>query len=115
LTTLNISSDTTAITLATMVYELARRPHEVQTLRAELAQHTKNAHGEYMHQDIANLPHLNGFINEVMRLHPAIPSVVPRKTPPEGMTINDAFIPGDMTVFCPQWVIGRCKCSLYPI
>ncbi|GIC93734.1 cytochrome P450 monooxygenase ftmC [Aspergillus udagawae] len=106
-------SDTTATSLTSIVYELARHPEEVSKIRAELEPLTPDnpSSGEYLHNQIANLPHLNGFINETLRLHPPIPSVIPRDTPPEGLTINangtETHIPGGVTVFCPQWVIGR--------
>lgn len=37
---------------------------------------------------LANLPCLNGFINESMRLIPAALTMGTRLTPPEGMTID---------------------------
>ncbi|OOF94853.1 hypothetical protein ASPCADRAFT_171194 [Aspergillus carbonarius ITEM 5010] len=100
-------SDTTAAALITVVYELARHPEQVQELRAELSTCTVEPDGEYAHEKISGLQHLNGFINEVLRLHPPIGSIMPRKTPPEGIHIDDIYIPGNMTVSCPQWVIGR--------
>ncbi|KAF7595252.1 hypothetical protein BBP40_006752 [Aspergillus hancockii] len=66
--------DTTATTLTTIIYELARRPEEVQKLRAELAGWTTNANREYTHEILAILKHLNGIINETLRIHPPIPS-----------------------------------------
>ncbi|PYH92220.1 cytochrome P450 [Aspergillus ellipticus CBS 707.79] len=100
-------SDTTAVALIAVVYELARYPEQVQKLRAELANCTPDPNGEYIHEKIASLPHLNGFINEALRLHSPIPSIIPRETPPEGIEIDGVYIPGEMTVSCPQWVIGR--------
>ncbi|PYI01307.1 cytochrome P450 [Aspergillus sclerotiicarbonarius CBS 121057] len=100
-------SDTTAAALTTVVYELARHPAQVQKLRAELATCPVEPNEEYMHEKIAGLQHLNGFINEVLRLHPPIGSIIPRKTPPEGIDIDGVYIPGNMIVSCPQWVIGR--------
>ncbi|RAK97897.1 cytochrome P450 [Aspergillus ibericus CBS 121593] len=100
-------SDTTAAALITVVYELARHPAQVQKLRAELTSCPVEPNGEYMHERIAGLQHLNGFINEVLRLHPPIGSIIPRQTPPEGIDIDGVHIPGNMIVSCPQWVIGR--------
>ncbi|KAJ5563110.1 hypothetical protein N7461_001871 [Penicillium sp. DV-2018c] len=100
-------SDTTATSLTSIVYELARHPEEVEKLRAELAPIQVGETGEYQHDDIARLPHLNGFINEAFRLHPPIPGVIPRKTPPEGIHVKDVRIPGNMTVYSPQWSMGR--------
>ncbi|GCB17330.1 tryprostatin B 6-hydroxylase [Aspergillus awamori] len=100
-------SDTTAAALITVIYELAKHPVHVDIIREELSLCAVEPSGEYMHEKIAGLRHLNGFINEVLRLHPPIGSIIPRKTPPEGITIGDTYIPGNMTVSCPQWVIGR--------
>lgn len=102
-------SDTTAAALITVIYELAKHPVHVKMIREELSLCAVEPSGEYMHEKIAGLRHLNGFINEVLRLHPPIGSIIPRKTPPEGIMIGDTYIPGNMTVSCPQWVIGRCK------
>ncbi|KAI9370293.1 Tryprostatin B 6-hydroxylase [Aspergillus egyptiacus] len=104
-------SDTTATSLTSIVYELARHPAEVEKLRAELEPIEVGNDGEYQHDRIANLPHLNGFINEVFRLHPPIPGVIPRKTPPEGIQVKDIHIPGNMTVYSPQWSMGRSEAA----
>ncbi|GLA73266.1 hypothetical protein AtubIFM55763_004175 [Aspergillus tubingensis] len=100
-------SDTTAAALITVIYELAKHPVHVKMIREELSLCAVEPSGEYMHEKIAGLRHLNGFINEVLRLHPPIGSIIPRKTPPEGIMIGDTYIPGNMTVSCPQCVIGR--------
>lgn len=63
--------------------------------------------GEALHGKIANLDHLNGIINETLRLHPPIPTAIQRKTPPEGIDIDGSHIPGEMTVWCPQSVLGH--------
>ncbi|OOQ91423.1 Tryprostatin B 6-hydroxylase [Penicillium brasilianum] len=104
-------SDTTATSLTSIVYELARHPEEVEQLRAELGPIQVDKTGEYHHDDIAKLPHLNGFINEAFRLHPPIPGVIPRKTPPEGLHVKDILIPGNMTVYSPQWSMGRSQAA----
>ncbi|EAW19750.1 cytochrome P450 monooxygenase ftmC [Aspergillus fischeri NRRL 181] len=104
-------SDTTATSLTSIVYELARRPDEVDKLRAEIEPIEADSDGEYQHDTLAKLPHLNGFINEAFRLHSPIPGVIPRKTPPEGIHVKDIFIPGNMTVFSPQWSMGRSEAA----
>lgn len=63
--------------------------------------------GEVFNDKIANLKHLNAVINETLRLHPPVPTALQRKTPPEGMAIDETFIPGNTTVICPQYVLGR--------
>jgi cytochrome P450 len=61
-----------------------------------------------------NAEHLNGAINETLRLHPPVPSGLPRLTPPEGITIGDTFIPGDTTLMLPYWSMGRCSSPFVP-
>ncbi|GAB1212266.1 hypothetical protein ATERTT37_001398 [Aspergillus terreus] len=88
--------------------QIVRHPEEADKLRAELAPYADASdNGELLHSQIANLDHLNGVINEALRLYPPVPGGLQRKTPPEGIMIDDVFIPGDMTVSCPQYVVSR--------
>ena len=64
---------------------------------------------DVQHQTIQHLDHLNGVINETLRLHPPVPTAIPRLTPSEGVTVGEVFIPGNTTVWCPQYVLGRSK------
>lgn len=104
-------SDTTASTLVSLFYELCHHPDEVEKLRAELAP-VVNEHGrlgDFYDSDIGHLAHLNGAINEAMRLYPAVPSGVQRIMPPEGITVDGVSIPGNTTVINPVLAMGRCK------
>jgi len=99
-------SDTTASTLTHIFYHLARDPQQVHKLRYEIAPQIDTS------RDIApiqlqHLNHLNGIINETLRLHPPVPTAIPRLTPPEGIQIGDVHVPGDVTVWCPPYVTGR--------
>lgn len=61
---------------------------------------------------VAALPHLNGAINEAMRLLPAVLTFVTRVTPPEGLEVEGKFIPGNVKIAAPRYSIGRRKfCS----
>lgn len=101
-------SDTTAATLTHIFYELAGNPEHILKLREEVAPHIDSS-GNILHQNIQYLDHLNGVIFETLRLHPPVPTALQRLTPPEGLQIGNKYIAGNMTVWCPQYVIGRSK------
>ena len=63
-------SDTTAATMTFLFYELAKKPEEVKKLREELRPLTTSP--GWSDVDIRNAPHLNGAINESLRLHPPV-------------------------------------------
>lgn len=106
-------SDTTAITLTYMFYNLARDPTLVQRLRQELAEYVKED-GNYDVKELAKAKFLNAIINETLRLHHPIPSGLSRLTPPEGIMIGDRRIPGNILVNIPYHTLGRCKCLFPP-
>lgn len=58
---------------------------------------------------LAALPHLNGAINESLRLFPPAMTVNTRIAPPQGLWIEDTFIPGGTKLIAPKYVIMRCK------
>ena len=93
--------------------ELARHPQQVDKLRDELAACMPDPNADIQNQEIANLDHLNAIINETLRLYPPVPTAMTRTTPPEGIEIGEHHIPGDMTVWCPQYAIARSKESTH--
>jgi cytochrome P450 len=57
-----------------------------------------------------NLQHLNGFINEVLRLlPPAVMTGMPRSTGPDGLVFGDFHIPPFTKLVAPRYAIMRCK------
>ena len=99
-------SDTTAATLTYLFYHLAQDPRQVAKLRDELRPLTR---GQWSDKDIRHAQHLNGAINEALRLHPPVPSGLSRLTPKEGMLVGDTYVPGGVTFIMPQYVMGRGK------
>jgi len=91
-----------------MFYELAKDSEQVSKLREELSPLLESS-GEISHLKLQYLDHLNAVINETLRLHPPVPTAIPRLTPPEGITIGETYIPGNITVWCPPYVLGRSK------
>jgi len=101
-------SDTSSSTLTHIFYHLAKEPQIVSRLREELAPiYAPGSETEV--RDIQDAKYLNGVINEVLRLHPPVPSGLLRQTPPEGIIVGEKFIPGGVTVSAPTWSMGRCK------
>lgn len=103
-------SDTTSATLTYLFYNLAKHPEQVEKLRQELRPLTQ---GEWTDKDIQSASHLNGAINETLRLHPPVPSGLYRLTPPEGLQVGNVYIPGGVTFFTPQYSMGRDE-DIYP-
>ncbi|RYP19688.1 hypothetical protein DL765_003203 [Monosporascus sp. GIB2] len=100
-------SDTTAASLSHILFLLARHPEHVDRLRQELLPHREVDGKSFEHRKIQHLDHLNAVINEALRLYPVTPTTLVRKTPPEGIVVDGTFIPGDMSVWTPSYVIGR--------
>lgn len=101
-------SDTTAATLAFAFYYLASDPKLAEELRAELKPliHMK---GSFELRDVRHASLLNGIIYETLRMHPPVPSGTPRITPPEGITVDGVYVPGQTTVIVPHYALGRCE------
>ncbi|KAL4862395.1 hypothetical protein BDV12DRAFT_45537 [Aspergillus spectabilis] len=95
-------SDTTAATLTSIFFHLAADSALYKKLQDEL-----DGLPERSYDKLANFDLLNAVINEALRLHPAVPSGTQRMTPPEGITIGNTHIPGDVMVCVPVHSIFR--------
>ncbi|CAI6337129.1 unnamed protein product [Periconia digitata] len=96
-------SDTVSSTLTFLFHTLALHPHHQTTLFHELS----NLHDCTNQSALAKLPHLNGVINEILRLHPAVPTGGNRLTPAEGITVAGTYIPGNTNIVAPRYTIAR--------
>lgn len=99
-------SDTVAASLSFTFYLLAQHPKDVVKLREELKPFA-NDDGSFEHHKIERAVHLNAVIKEALRLYPVPPSAIVRQTPPEGISVGDTYIPGNINVWTPQYVIAR--------
>lgn len=99
-------SDTVSIALTFLFYNLALKPEHVSKLREELkgVDITNN-------RALQSLAHLNALINETLRLYPPVVTAPLRQTPPEGLKIDDRYIPGNVTISTPLWSLGRLESS----
>lgn len=110
LTIFQHGSDTTAPSLINLLYLLVRQPCDMDIIKQELSTvDTSDV------KAVAALPHLNGAINEAMRLLPAVLTFVTRVTPPEGLVVGDTFIPGSVKIAAPRYSIGRRKSCLFAV
>ncbi|KAJ0108418.1 hypothetical protein J7T55_005395 [Diaporthe amygdali] len=112
-------SDTTAISLRAIFYNLLRSPSAMQKLLAELANEsaserfTKNEEareaGLVKWNEVRELPYLSAVINEALRCHPAAGLPLERVVPAQGLRIDGHYIPGGSIVGCSAWVVHRDK------
>jgi cytochrome P450 family 628 len=88
------------------LHHLALHPDALAKLQAEIDDY-KNAHEESDLISLSKLQYLQACIDESLRLYPVVPSGLPRMTPPEGMQIDDVYIPGDTIVHNPSYTMYR--------
>ncbi|KAF7933325.1 hypothetical protein BELL_0129g00150 [Botrytis elliptica] len=93
-------SDTTAITLSSVLYHLLKYPHTYQTLRDEIETAAKEGRisDPITFKEAQRLPYLQAVIKEGLRVHPAVGLGLQRIVPAEGTTIANQFIPGGSAV-----------------
>lgn len=96
-------SDTISLSLTYIFYRLALHPKHLRKLQAELDEYRFTEASPALDQ----AKHLTGIINEVLRLHPAIPTGILRETPPQGAVISGQFVPGNIVICSPRYTIGR--------
>jgi cytochrome P450 len=103
-------SDTTAISLRAIFYNLARNPDKLEKLRIEL-DNVKVQEGvvgkpELLSwKDLHDLPYLSAVINESLRTHPAVGLPLERITPASGLQIGDTLIPAGTNIGCSAWIL----------
>ncbi|KAF1364852.1 cytochrome P450 [Lizonia empirigonia] len=98
---ISAGSETTSTALTFVFMQLATHPHYTHAIRAEQRATVS------MYHCSRPLPLLDAVINESMRLWPSVFFASQRVTPPEGLTVNDHFIPGNMIVQVPPFVLDR--------
>lgn len=100
-------SDTTAAALANTIYYLAKDRRVLEKLRSILDTTFPNGLASWTYAEVKNIAYLDYIINEVLRLRPPVPSGLSRTAPPEGLQIDDVFIPGDTVVMISAHTIQR--------
>ncbi|KAI5464250.1 cytochrome P450 [Mariannaea sp. PMI_226] len=104
---MDAGSDTTAIALTHIMYYLLRTPAALARLRQELKEAGIRGDGIPPYATVKNLPYLRACLDESLRLSPPVAFGLHRKTPPEGMSIDGHWIPGNTTVAVPAYTAHR--------
>ncbi|KAK0229096.1 cytochrome P450 [Armillaria nabsnona] len=103
--------DTTATTVAWILYELSLYPCMQNQLREEISQRRERCRGDLAADDYDSLPLLNAVIKETLRLHPFVStlirvasqdSVMPLSEP---ITISDGSVIWDIPVLKGQTLV----------
>lgn len=84
--------ETTGTTFVYLVYELARKPHVWNNLRAELD--TVDYSDEYFSETLRGLKYLNSVIREVLRIYSPVSAMLERVVPPGGAELGNYWLPG---------------------
>lgn len=98
---LTINSDTTANALSNTLNFFARYPRVLKKLQALLDEYFPNGDSDWSYEKVKQISYLDDIINESLRLRPPVPSGLGRLTPPEGLQIDEVYIPGDTIVSIP--------------
>ena len=107
--TITAGSDTVAATLQSFVYHLLHYPSILAKLTMEVD--TAHAAGKLSHPILAseaqNLPYLQAVLKEILRFFPPVPSGLPRKIPPTGLSIGNKHFPPGITISINPHIIHR--------
>ncbi|KAL2847832.1 benzoate 4-monooxygenase cytochrome P450 [Aspergillus pseudoustus] len=110
---MNAGSDTTAIQLTHVIYYLLKNPAKLRKLQQELDEHIPPNDDLPSYSLVQTLPYLKACLDESLRLSPPVSFGLQRKTPPEGMSINNRWIPGNTLVSVPAYIAHRDE-SVFP-
>ncbi|KAE8408715.1 cytochrome P450 [Aspergillus pseudonomiae] len=103
-------SDTTAIALRSILYNLICHPDKMSKVRAEID--TADREGKLSNpisyqESTTHLPYFGAVMKEAMRLHPSVGGNLERHVPPQGVTLCGQYIPGGTKVGINAWVVHR--------
>ncbi|KAI0197502.1 cytochrome P450 [Astrocystis sublimbata] len=90
-------SDTTATTVASLIYYLLKNPASMARLTDEIRS-TFRRYEDINYVSTAPLPYLRATLLEVMRVYPPVPMGLPREVPAGGDTVDGVYLPGGTTV-----------------
>ncbi|KAJ5648686.1 cytochrome P450 [Penicillium lividum] len=95
-------SETTATVLSGATYLLACHKEVQERLHQEIKTRFANQ-DEIDLLSVQTLDYMMAVLKEVMRIYPAVPSAIPRITPPRGTTIRGEYVPGNTVLGIWPW------------
>lgn len=98
--------DTSAITIAWAMTELARNPRIMTKARSEVRSSIGEYKGKVTESDLHHLHYLKMVIKETLRLHPPAPLLLPRETLSD-FEVKGYHIYPKTRVHINVWAIGR--------
>lgn len=98
-------TDTTSNTVEYALAEMMNKPQTLKEVQQEL-ESVVGKHSIVEESHINNLPYLRTVMKEVLRLHPALPLLVPH-CPSATCTVSGYTIPKGSRVFVNVWAIHR--------
>jgi cytochrome P450 len=60
---------------------------------------------DWGYDKVKSITYIDNVVDETLRLKPALLTGLYRQTPPEGLQVDEQYIPGDTSVFVPMQVI----------
>lgn len=104
---MDAGSDTTAIALNHIMFNLLRHPQVLEKLRQELKEALDEDCPVAKYDQVKNLPYLRACLDESLRLLPPVSFGLNRKTGPGGITIDGQWVPEGTTVGVPAYTAHR--------
>ncbi|KAG8164305.1 hypothetical protein KVR01_006223 [Diaporthe batatas] len=106
-TLISAGSDTVAIAFTNCLYFLAKNPPAYSKLRHVVSDEFPSGYSSWTYEKAKGIRYIDHLIHETLRLRPPVPMGFLRETPPEGLQIDEVFVPGNVNVNVPIWAIHR--------
>ncbi|KAI5861150.1 cytochrome P450 [Durotheca rogersii] len=100
-------SDTVASAFTNALYYLAKNPRVYEIIQHLMETEFPGGYEEWTYDRAKAVPYLDYIIHETLRLRPPTPIGFLRQTPPEGLQIDEVFVPGDTVISVPTWAVQR--------
>ncbi|KZL73252.1 cytochrome p450 family protein [Colletotrichum incanum] len=102
-------SDTTAISIRSIIYHLLKNPETKRLLLGEIDEHWRQGKlsDPVIFADSENMPYLQAVMQEALRVHPAVGMTLPRVVPKGGYEIDGHYMPAGSVVGVNPWVVHR--------